>query len=326
MAVSPSTQTVPIGTLELACGATLRDAEVAVRIHGDPNAAQDNVVLLPHAYSATPESLDGWIGAGRALDPARLCILCPGQLGGGRSSSPSTHSHEEAFPALAVQDDVAAQERMLDLLLPDARLRLVAGFSMGAQQAYAWAATRPQRVRALCAIAGTARTTARCRRIVSSLATALSDATEAGGATHALRLHAELLSTLATAPRGWRETAWRALGIADAEDFVLRLFVADYAGCDVADLLVQLRKWAHADAGSLARVVAATTVVALRDDALFPPGDCAADRRAIPGSRFVEVDTPWGHSGLAGWDRAATAAVDAELARLLEHDVMEVSG
>ena len=78
-----------LGDVLLESGETLRDARLLYKTHGEPNAARDNAILYPHMYSGTPSSLESTIAPGRALDPERYFVICPGQLGGGFSSSPS---------------------------------------------------------------------------------------------------------------------------------------------------------------------------------------------------------------------------------------------
>ena len=72
-----------LGDVLLESGETLRDARLLYKTHGEPNAARDNAILYPHMYSGTPSSLESTIAPGRALDPERYFVICPGQLGGG---------------------------------------------------------------------------------------------------------------------------------------------------------------------------------------------------------------------------------------------------
>src|SRR2546427_5735126 len=160
-----------LGELELELGGTLPAAQLSYRTHGTLAPGRDNAILFPHMYSGTPASLDPWIGAGRALDPARWFVVCPGQLANGISSSPSTTANP--FPELAIGDDVAAQHRLVSERLGIERLALVLGFSMGAQQAYEWAVRFPAMVSRLAVFAGLARTTPANDLLVAASADAL---------------------------------------------------------------------------------------------------------------------------------------------------------
>ena len=70
-------------------------------------------------------------------------------------------------------DNVAAQDRLLREALGVDELALVYGWSMGAQQAYHWAALHPGRVRRVAALCGTARTSPHNAIFLRSLEAAL---------------------------------------------------------------------------------------------------------------------------------------------------------
>src|SRR3989442_6850960 len=98
---------------------------------------------------------------GRAIDPQKHFIVVANMFGNGVSSSPSNTPppiDRAAFPRVTVYDNVVAQHRLVTQHLGIERLKLVAGFSMGAQQAFQWGALYPDMVRAIAPICGTART------------------------------------------------------------------------------------------------------------------------------------------------------------------------
>jgi pimeloyl-ACP methyl ester carboxylesterase len=83
---------------------------------------------------------------GRALNPGRYFIVVPNTLGNGLSSSPSTTAAPfdgPSFPSVSVLDNVRCQHRLFTEHLGIDHLRLVVGFSMGAQQAFHWGALYP---------------------------------------------------------------------------------------------------------------------------------------------------------------------------------------
>src|SRR6516225_7710861 len=78
-----------IGDLVLGDGGTIRGCQLAVASFGTPNAARDNVILVPTWYSGTSKIIEQvYIGEGRALDPTKYHIVVVNQIGGGLSSSP----------------------------------------------------------------------------------------------------------------------------------------------------------------------------------------------------------------------------------------------
>ena len=208
----PEDHVLALGDLSLELGGTLTGASLAYRTHGTLSAARDNAILFPHMYSGTETSLDPWIGPGRALDSDRWLVICPGQLGNGSSTSPSTISGP--FPDLTIGDDVSAQHRLVTELGIES-LALVLGYSMGAQQAYEWAVRFPAGVERLAAFAGLARTTPGNGLLVAASAEAL----RTGGTGQ----HARFWAATGLSAELYRQEAWRDTGYVSVEDMVRRL-------------------------------------------------------------------------------------------------------
>src|SRR5690242_16993885 len=100
-----------LGDFVLRCGITLREAKLAYKTHGAPNADKSNIVVYPTPYSAHHGDIEWLIGPGKALDPQRYCIVVPDMLGNGLSSSPSNTPQpfeRTRFPRIRQQDNVAA--------------------------------------------------------------------------------------------------------------------------------------------------------------------------------------------------------------------------
>jgi homoserine O-acetyltransferase/O-succinyltransferase len=305
-----------LGDFELEGGDVLAGARLLYKTHGTLNAARDNAVLYPHMYSGTPSSLESTIAPGRALDPERWFVICPGQLGNGFSTSPS--NTETPFPDVTIGDDARAQHRLLTEGVGIDRLALAVGFSMGAQQAYEWAVRYPSAVHRLAAIAGTARTTPHNALCVSLAEEAL----RAGG----LGLHAHAWVPLGLSHELFRGEAWREAGFSSIDDLVQRLFVDDFAPMHAGNLLCQCRKWRHADvsrhaggdlAEALARITARTFVIPFSHDLLFPVTDCEVEARLIPDAELRVVESPWGHYTFE-MTEPARETLDAHLRELLE--------
>ena len=145
----------------LQSGATLWQAKLAYTTYGALNAARDNVVLIPTFYAGHHTDVELMMTAGRAIDPAKHFVVVPNMLGNGLSSSPSNTPpplDRAAFPRVTIYDNVLCQHRLVTERLGIERIRLVAGFSMGAQQAFQWGALFPDMVAAIAPICGSART------------------------------------------------------------------------------------------------------------------------------------------------------------------------
>ncbi|MGH2871659.1 MAG: alpha/beta fold hydrolase [Solirubrobacteraceae bacterium] len=289
----PVDATLALGDLQLELGGVIPAAQLAYRTHGALALDRTNAILFEHMYSGTPASLDPWIGEGRPLDPKRWFVICPGQLGNGVSSSPSTT--DGSFAQLTIGDDVTAQQRLLcDLGIE--RLHLVLGFSMGAQQAYEWAVRYPEVVERLATFAGLARTTPANDLLVAAAAEAL----RSGGTAQ----HARFWAATGLSSELFRREAWREAGFGSVCDLVTRLFEQDLALRHPADLLAQLGKWRRADVSrhtggdlgtALGAISARTAVNAFSHDGWFPATDCRIEQELIRGSTFRLIDSPWGH-------------------------------
>jgi homoserine O-acetyltransferase len=306
--------TLELGDLELELGGVIPAAQLAYRTHGTLAPDRDNAILFAHQYSGTPASLDRWIGSGRALDPERWFIICPGQLGNGISSSPSTTPG--SFPELTIGDDVTVQHRLVAERLGIRRLELALGFSMGAQQAYEWAVRFPPMVSRLAVFAGLARTSPSNGLLVTAAAETLA----AGSAQHAHFWAATGLSA-----ELFRREVWREGGFASVGDLVARLFEEDFERLPPADLLAQLAKWLRADvarhaggdlAAALGRITARTLVAAFSHDNWFPVADCRAEQALIAGSSFRVIESVWGHYAW-GITAAETAQIEHIIGELL---------
>jgi homoserine O-acetyltransferase len=325
-----------LGDFELECGVTLPSARLLYKTHGRLNEAADNAILFPHMYSGTPSSLESVIAPGRALDPERWFVICPGQFGTGFSSSPSNTPAPlggGAFPTATIGDDVTAQHRLVTEALGLERLALAIGFSMGAQQAYEWAVRYPETVQRLAAVAGTAKTTAHNAIVVglaedairSDPAWHLGHYGEASAVRAGLRLHAHVWSATGLSHELYRTEGWREAGFDSLEDLVKRLFEDDFAPMDPNNLLAMCWKWRHADVSrhadwdlpaALGRITARTVVIPFSTDMLFTVDDCAAEQRLIAGSELRVIESLWGHYS---WEMTESArdALDRALGELL---------
>lgn len=154
-----------LGDFELESGETLPEVRIAYRSWGRLSATPDNVVVVCHALTGSPD-IDLWwpglLGPGRSLDPDRDFIICCNVLGscygstGPASPAPNRHGNWGSdFPAVTVRDIVRSQRRLLDQLGVRG-IRLVVGGSLGGMQALEWAIQDP-RVEAAAVVAAPAR-------------------------------------------------------------------------------------------------------------------------------------------------------------------------
>ncbi len=172
-------KTFAFETLPLQLGGQLGPVTVAYETWGSLNAAGDNAVLIAHALTGSSHAHDAerpdntkvawWnplIGPGRFFDTSRYFVICSNIVGscygstGPSSIDPDTgRPYGIRFPVITIHDMVEAQRRLIDHL-GVRQLAMVAGGSIGGQQALEWAVAYPELVQKAIVVAATATLTA----------------------------------------------------------------------------------------------------------------------------------------------------------------------
>jgi homoserine O-acetyltransferase len=165
--------------LPLQRGGQFGPITVAYETWGKLNAEGDNAVLITHALTGSSHAHDAeshddtkvawWnplIGPGRFFDTSRYFVICSNVLGscygstGPSSIDPNTgQTYGMRFPLITIRDMVETQRRLIEYL-GVGRLHMVAGGSIGGQQALEWAVAHPELVENVIVVAATAALTA----------------------------------------------------------------------------------------------------------------------------------------------------------------------
>ena len=160
-------------------GAVLPRYELVYETYGTLNADKSNAILVCHAlsghhhvagyYADEPGNIGWWdnmIGPGKPVDTNKFFVIGVNNLGGCHGSTgPSSVNPETGqpyganFPVITVEDWVASQARLADLL-GIRQFAAVIGGSLGGMQALQWSLAYPDRVRHVFAIAAAPRLTA----------------------------------------------------------------------------------------------------------------------------------------------------------------------
>src|SRR5258708_10221582 len=168
-----------LGDLPVERGGVIRDARLAWQTRGTLNDARDNVIVYPCSYSADHEGVAWLIGPDAVRDPARWFIVVPDMFSNGLSSGAAETADYPALVTMA--DNVRAQHRLLAGYFRVNRVAAAYGFSMGAGQAYHWAALFPELVERAIIVCGSARTSLHNRVFLSGLLRTLEAAPEYQG-------------------------------------------------------------------------------------------------------------------------------------------------
>jgi len=166
-------------SLPLQRGGQFGPVTVAYETWGKLNAEGNNAVLITHALTGSSHAHDAespddtkvawWnplIGPGRFFDTSRYFVICSNVLGscygstGPSSIDPNTgQPYGMRFPVITIRDMVETQRRLIEYL-GVSQLHMVAGGSIGGQQALEWAVAHPELVENVIVVAATAALTA----------------------------------------------------------------------------------------------------------------------------------------------------------------------
>lgn len=320
-----ATGTFELGDLSLQSGALLSGAQLRWKTHGTLSLGRDNVILYPTSYGAQHPDLEWLIGPDGVLDPDRWFIVIPDMFGNGLSSSPSNTAD---WPGLVTAwDNVHAQRHLLAETWGIERLHAVYGWSMGAQQAYHWAALFPGQVARAVINCGSARTATHNRVFLKGLMAVLEAAPEHCGAGRfsaepvaALRAFGRIYAGWALSQDFYRADLHRtALGAPDLETFLRTDWEERFARRPAADLHAQLCTWEAGDisrdpryGGDLARALNAITARLLlmpgETDLYFRVADNAAELPHLRDAVLRPIPSLWGHRAGNPSANAADAA------------------
>ncbi len=151
----------------LESGEVLRDVRQAYVLEGALNERRDNVVVVFHSLTGSPETLGGWkgsvIGPGNAIDTTKWAVLCPNLLGSCYGTEFKRLLRKEegrsAHPSISTRDQARLIGNLLDSL-EISSLALVTGGSLGGMVALEFAASFPSLFRAAVVFAAPAAHTA----------------------------------------------------------------------------------------------------------------------------------------------------------------------
>jgi homoserine O-acetyltransferase len=304
--------TYRLGDLPVQHGGVIRDARIVWRSHGTLNAARDNVILYPCSYTAQHPGMEFLIGPDGILDPTRWFIVIPNMFSNGLSSGAA---ETPDYPAVVSGWDlIQSQRRMLAELWGITRLAAVYGFSMGAQQAYHWAALCPEMVQRAFVLCGSARTAVHNRVFLSGLLRTLEAAPEhlGGGRFSAeprasLRAFGHIYAGWALSQDFYRAGLYQSvLGAPDLETYLRTEWEAPYDGRRAANLYAQIITWLHGDisanplydnelAKALGAIQARMLLLPSETDLYFRVADNAAELPHLKHAELRPIPSIWGH-------------------------------
>ena len=259
------------------------------------------------------------------------------KFGNGLSSSPSNTPppfDRARWPHFTMTDNVRVQERLLREVLGIERVKLVYGFSMGAQQAFHWAALFPDRVERIAAICGSAKTSPHNVVFLEGVKAALTadpawqDGWFATQPVRGFQAMGRVYAGWGLSQAFYREEEWRKLGFSSLEDFLVGSWEANFRRRDANDLLAMLWTWQHADISAnelyggdfgqgARRNYRRRDGHAVRDRSLFHGRGQSPRGRAHARAELRPIPSIWGH-------RAGNPAQNPVDAKFIDDAVREL--
>lgn len=314
-----------LGDLPAERGGVIRRARLAWQAHGTLSAARDNVIVYPCSYTADHEGLSWLIGPDAVLDPTRWFIVIPDMFSNGLSSGAADSGGYP--PVVTMADNVRAQRRLLAEVFGAERIAAAYGFSMGAGQAYHWAALFPDLVERAIIVCGTARTSVHNKVFLSGLLRTLEAAPEYAGdgrfraePVAALRAFAHIYAGWGLSQDFYRERLHEtALGAPSLAAFLKSDWEDSFAAHRAANLYAQALTWQEADisandlyAGDLPKALASISARVLlmpsATDLYFRVADNEAELAHLKNAELAVIPSIWGHR--AGNPRSSPADLD----------------
>jgi homoserine O-acetyltransferase len=301
-----------LGDLPVERGGVIGGARLAWQAHGTLNDARDNVIVYPCSYTASHEDLAWLIGPDGVLDPSRWFIVIPDMFSNGLSSSASDTPDYPAVVTMA--DNVRAQHRLLTEHFGVTRVAAAYGFSMGAGQAYHWAALYPDLVERAIIVCGSARTSLHNKVFLSGLLRTLEAAPQYLGDGRfsaepeaAVRAFAHIYAAWGLSQDFYRERLYEtALGAPDLATFIKTDWEDSFAAGQAANLYAQAVTWNEADisandlydgdlAAALAAIRARVLLMPSATDLYFRVADNEAELAHLRDGVLAVIPSIWGH-------------------------------
>jgi homoserine O-acetyltransferase len=305
------------GDLTVQSGACLAKARLSWKTHGTLSPNRDNVIVYPTSYGAQHTDLEWLIGPDKILDPSRWFIIIPDMFGNGLSSSPSD---TDDYPTLVtIHDNVQVQRRALARQFGIDHIACVYGWSMGALQAYHWAALFPDAVERVVINCGVARTAVHNQVFLRALMATLEAAPQHIGNGRfsaepraAKRAFGRIYAAMALSQDFYRAGLHLAnsptpnLGAPDLETFLRTDWEDRFQQRPAANLYAQLRTWDTADIsandfydgdlGAALRAIRARVLLMPGEtDLYFRTADNQAELPFLTTASLRPIPSMWGH-------------------------------
>lgn len=308
--------------LKLETGQTLSSVDVVYHTAGTLNADKSNVIWFCHALTANSDVMDWWsslCGTGLTFDPAKHFIVCANILGSCYGTSgPLTINpldgkpYYSRFPQVTIRDMVQAHI-VLRKHLNISKINTLIGGSMGGYQVQEWALMEPEVIDRLVLLATSAHESAwgiaihAAQRLAIETDTSWNDLQPQAGARG-------LKTARAIGMLTYRNYEAFVKSQTDTEHKLDNFKAASYIDYQGEKLVKRFNAYSYwiltkaMDSHNVARnrgtveealksIRAKTLLIGISSDFLCPVAEQKFLAEHIPHSRYVEINSPYGHDG-----------------------------
>lgn len=310
------------GELKLENGQSLYDIQISYHATGNLNEAKDNVIWVCHALTANSDVADWWpnmVGDGLLFDTSKYFIVCANFLGscygttGPLSINPKTNEpYYHDFPLITIRDMVNAHD-LLREHLGISKIFMLTGGSIGSFQALEWSIMNPSLIENLVFIGSGAFASPwniaineSQRLAINADPTFKNNHEKAGLEGLKVARSIALLSyrNAATYNKTQHDSDeklenFRAISYQQyqGEKLVKRFNAYSYHSITKSFDAHNVGRGRGGIEKALAGIKAKSLLIAISSDILFFPDEIQEIQRNIPNSKFIEIDSLYGHDG-----------------------------
>jgi len=310
------------GEFKLENGQSLHDIQIAYHAVGELNAAKDNVIWVCHALTANSDVADWWpnmVGDGLLFDTSKYFIVCANFLGscygttGPLSINPKTNEpYYHDFPLITIRDMVNAHE-LLREHLGISKIFMITGGSIGSFQALEWSIMNPSLIENLVFIVSGAFASPwniainESQRLAINADPTFKNKNELAGL-------AGLKAARTIALLSYRNAATYNKTQHDPEDKLENFRAVSYQQYQGDKLVKRFNAYSYYSITksfdthnvgrnrggieqALSAIKAKSLLIAISSDILFFPDEIREIQKHIPNSKFIEIDSLYGHDG-----------------------------
>lgn len=312
------------GDFEFEAGGSIKGMDVAYHTSAGEYSEDKKVIWLCHALTTSSDAEGDWwpclIGPGKLIDTEKYFVICANVLGSAcGSSGPSSTNPKTGkpyfldFPKITVRDNV----RAFDLLresLGIKKIDLLIGTSLGGFMSFEWVYSRPSLFGHVFFIATGPRVTPWLTGFNCAMKMAL-QADPSFMERKTLKGGMEGLKAARTiALLTYRSEEGLFKQEEDNDDVMFAEKAASYYRHQSSKFVKTWDAYSYwyvcdeVDSNNLGRgrggiekalgeIKAGCSFICMSSDELFPPEDMKPWAGMVPGSRYFEIDTPYGHDG-----------------------------